>query len=197
MVQWIEARRSLSFRAALSAHALLGRASDDLLHDAADLRKRSAGRDARAASAASRRPVPATPRARSPPELPGSRPRALPPVTAVGDYSAFHCPVRTWRSAADADVLPAPGSSAAHTVTRSWLYLTASTLYLTASTPPRTALHKSQPCRSGWQTKPGEAAPSVVREVRRGNNALPQQWASRQPVESHSQCFFDNRSDCG
>src|SRR3984957_968957 len=86
MVQWIEARRSLSFRAALSAHALLGRASDDLLHDAADLRKRSAGRDARAASDTSRRPVPATPRARSPPELPGSRPRALPLVTAVGDY---------------------------------------------------------------------------------------------------------------
>src|ERR1700676_277196 len=59
----------------------------------------------------------------------------------------------TWRSAADADVLPAPESSVAHTVTRSWLYLT-------ASTPPRTALHKSQPCRSELQTKPGEAAPS-------------------------------------
>jgi hypothetical protein len=41
---------------------------------------------------------------------------------------------------------------------------------------PLTALHKSQPqlqpCRSGRQTVPREAAPSVVREVRRGNKTL-------------------------
>lgn len=41
------------------------------------------------------------------PELPGSRRRALPRVTAVRDYSAFHCSVSIWRSAADAGALPA------------------------------------------------------------------------------------------